>query len=62
MSEPAYSPNAKRLADEHWEWLESVLRELPNQELPFPLLKVIYISAFVHGYKHAKEPKEMKEK
>jgi len=33
---------AKKLADEHWEWLER-------------LLEYVYKSAFEHGYKHALE-------
>jgi len=33
---------ARELATEHWDWLESLLRK-------------VYIDAFVHGYKHAKE-------
>ena len=38
---------SKELAEEHWVWLESILRK-------------IFIDAFVHGYKHAKD-KEKKE-
>ena len=33
---------AKRLAEEHWEWLSSILKK-------------VYIDAFVHGYKHGVE-------
>jgi hypothetical protein len=35
---------SKKLADEHWAWLESLLRK-------------VYTDAFVHGYKHGKEDK-----
>ena len=38
---------AKKLADEHWEWLG-------------PLLELIYKGAFVHGYKHKEEEDESK--
>ena len=33
---------AKKLAEEHWKWLETWLR-------------IVYVDAFVHGYKHAVE-------
>ena len=33
---------AKKLAEEHWKWLE-------------PVIHMIYIGAFVHGIKHEKE-------
>lgn len=32
---------AKALAEEHWCWLE-------------PLLKYLYTTAFIHGFKHAR--------
>ena len=35
----------EELAKEHWNWLSKVLER-------------IYIDAFIHGYKHAKEKKE----
>ncbi len=51
--------DAEKIANEHWEWLEKVLRQIPscalNIPLPFGLLKVLYITAFIHGWKHAKE-------
>lgn len=40
--------NEKDLADEHWQWVESVL-------------ELIYKSAFIHGYKHGKEDANVKE-
>ena len=33
---------AKKLAEEHWKWLESWLH-------------IVYVDAFIHGYKHAVE-------
>ena len=33
---------AEQLAKEHWDWLSKVLER-------------IYVDAFIHGYKHAKE-------
>lgn len=33
---------AEQLAQEHWVWLETVLRKM-------------YTNAFVHGYKHGKD-------
>ena len=38
---------AKRLADEHWEWLG-------------PLLEYLYKGALIHGFKHGVESKEDK--
>ena len=35
---------AKKLAEAHWEWLESLLHKL-------------YVDAFVHGIKHGEEGK-----
>ena len=34
--------DAKKLAEEHWEWLESLLHK-------------IYVDAMVHGIKHGQE-------
>jgi len=33
---------AKKLAEEHWKWLESWLH-------------IVYVDAFIHGYKHGCE-------
>ena len=35
---------ARKLAEEHWKWLESLLRKL-------------YVDAMVHGIKHGQEKK-----
>jgi len=32
----------KKIAEEHWEWLEKWLR-------------IVYVDAFIHGYKHGEE-------
>ena len=36
------SEEEKKLAEEHWEWLEKLLHQ-------------VYVDAFIHGWKHAKE-------
>jgi Leu/Phe-tRNA-protein transferase len=36
---------AKKLAEEHWTWLESLLRK-------------IYVDAFIHGFHHGLEESE----
>lgn len=38
---------SKKLADEHWAWLQV-------------LLEKVYKDAFIHGYKHGKQLKEVK--
>lgn len=40
---------ALQLAQEHWDWLESVLFQQRQVE------KLLFISAFIHGYKHGKK-------
>jgi len=35
-------PKDRILAEDHWNWLEGVCR-------------IMYIDAFIHGYKHGKE-------
>jgi hypothetical protein len=37
------------LANEHWDWLESLLRVQREME------RKLFIDAFIHGYKHGKE-------
>ncbi len=44
---------AERLAQEHWDWLNSVLVRCEIQGSVLALCRVLYISAFKHGYKHA---------
>lgn len=36
------SDKARKKAEEHWVWLETVLHK-------------IFVDAFIHGYKHGKE-------
>ena len=36
------SEKAKKIATEHWDWLETLLRK-------------VYIDAFIHGFKHGIE-------
>lgn len=43
MTPPKKAPS--QLAEEHWDWLESILRKM-------------FIDAFIHGYKHGKESKK----
>jgi len=42
------------LAQEHWDWVQSVLNKQREME------RKLFIDAFVHGYKH--RDKEIKEK
>lgn len=42
---------AKELAEEHWNWLDSVLSIQREME------KKLFIDAFMHGVKHGKEDK-----
>lgn len=46
---------AKKLAEEHWAWLESILFQ---QRL---IEKKIFIDSFIHGYKHGLRNKEVSE-
>jgi hypothetical protein len=41
--------SAKEMAEQHWEWVESVLRQ------QLEVTKKMYIDAFVHGYKHGQD-------
>ena len=36
------SEKAKKIANEHWDWLETLLRK-------------VYIDSFIHGFKHGIE-------
>ena len=40
---------ARKLAEEHWEWLQSVLQVQREME------KRLFIDAFVHGVKHGRK-------
>ena len=39
----------KQLADEHWDWLETIILESMRMEM------LLFKSAMVHGYKHGVE-------
>ncbi len=39
-------------AQEHWNWLKEILNEQRTME------RKLYISAFLHGFKHGKEEKK----
>jgi len=41
--------SSRQLAEEHWIWLESLLSKQKEME------KKLFVDAFIHGYKHAKE-------
>ena len=51
------NPNEKikELAEKHWEWLEPVLKLLGVRERTLEIMKYLYVTAFVHGYKHKVE-------
>jgi len=45
----ADTSEAQRLAEEHWDWIES-LREYHRA-----MEKKLFLDAFIHGYKHRAE-------
>ena len=50
--------DARKKAEEHWSYIEKLLRTHGEVE---PVIKKIgfhYVEAFVHGVKHGKEDKE----
>ena len=54
MNDPfgAKQLRAEKLAEEHWNWLVSVL------DLQRQMERKLFIDAFIHGYKHREEEKE----
>jgi len=42
----------RQQGEEHWIWIESVLQDQMR------VTERLFIDAFVHGYKHAKEDKK----
>ena len=48
---------AKELAKEHWEYIRAVLDTHGVDEEMIEAVKFHYITAFEHGWKHAKEDK-----
>ena len=49
---------AEELANDHWEWLESILLANETKTLQIEAVELIYTSAFIHGWKHALEEQE----
>lgn len=43
------------LALEHWRWISQLLFTMEVKTVPVTTAKYLYISAFLHGWKHAKE-------
>ena len=49
------SDKIKKLADEHWDWLEGLFKTLDTQKYHLDTLSYIYKTAFIHGAKHQRE-------
>jgi len=47
MSNKVDTRNAELMAKEHWGWLQTILER-------------VYVDAFIHGWKHAKEDNNSK--
>ena len=45
----------EKLAEEHWSYVEKVLVVAGEDELTIAKIRFHYISAFIHGYKHAED-------
>lgn len=50
MTKPKKTP--RQLAEEHWDWIEQVLRNRQNET------RHMFIEGFIHGYKHGKGDKK----
>jgi hypothetical protein len=46
---------AKELAEQHWGYVGGLLARVDVEENPLTLLKYVYETAFVHGWKHCEE-------
>lgn len=48
---------SEKLAIEHWEWIESLIKALTIKytEKDYCRFRKFFIDGFVHGYKHGKE-------
>jgi hypothetical protein len=57
VSDSAEPSRAEFLAEAHWDYVESVLRAHDEDEDIINRCKHHYITAFVHGWKHAREDK-----
>ena len=44
--------HATKLANDHWQYIESLLKVYGSVEYELATAKFHYISAFIHGYKH----------
>jgi len=54
MSKTADRP--KKLADEHWEFIEGFIDVLPGERMAgLALLEYVYKQAMIHGYNHGVE-------
>lgn len=47
--------SSRILAEQHWQWLEGLLVAMRKDTFSREVLQYIYITAFIHGWKHAKE-------
>ena len=49
----------KKLADDHWKWVEGFISTMSDMDWEVSSLEYLYKTAFVHGYKHgSQQPKE----
>ena len=51
-------PKEEQLAENHWKWLSQLFYMAGIKELPMSAVAYLYKTAFVHGWKHAKEDKQ----
>ena len=49
---------ARKLAKEHWKWVNRMLKETDEPKGNVKTIGVYYRAAFIHGYKHAKEKEQ----
>lgn len=54
---PLKKDRAYELAEEHWQYVERLLDIHYKGPTDITIIEFHYRSAFVHGYKHAKEDK-----
>jgi len=47
--------NPRILAEQHWQWLEGLLDAMGEDTFSREVLRYVYVTAFIHGWKHAKE-------
>ena len=47
--------HATKLANDHWQYIESLIRTYADDDDEIAIAKFHYISAFIHGYKHGQE-------